>query len=463
MLNPSRACCCVVSPCACGAGPEGYSPVTGSQFIYEIVFPGSTGKVQVDQRCNDVQIVVEDVQGEIDQDNVVHGLYCGRCAGDFQSTPPCTDASGVCVSPTSGYTYCNSNTLTPITAANAYILDIGVERETTTCGFDLNNQTALVIWADIVPYVNVCEYPVSYGCSPPGNAYPCIATTSSTKCRLLEGDSGEIQFGGSTAGSCCHPWQIYQTRVQGGLSVEAPYSSAGTIRFTWAGSTYSSGWVASLTSSTNGPDGNPTISTSGCVYRHRTRSTTACAAADGPTSGSCSSTTMGTSAGCGACTFADCCCQTEVAIQFKVWQRYYTMGWTSQTAYGNLTGPTSISNTITAYYRGCHDPRLYSTSTSAGASRVLKLDRATITLATPPLVSAIQYRKTPGVTPLDGTDCIAWSLYTEADPATVYSLSTVEDDAACTCTTPGGCNAITREAAIARGVPDEIIVNRITP
>ena len=88
---------------------------------------------------------------------------------------------------------------------------------------------------------------------------------------------------------------------------------------------------------------------------------------------------------------------------------------------------------------------------------------AAFSLASVPLISAIQYRKAPGATIEDGTDCLAWSLYTEADPATVYSLSTVTDSTTCTCTTPGGCNAITREAAIARGVPDEIIVNRITP
>jgi len=463
MLNPSRACCCVASPCACDPIFQEYLPVTGSQFIYEIVFPGSTGKVQVDQRCNDVQIVVDDVTGYID-DDIVHGLYCGRCEGDFSSTEGCETAlNGDCVSPgiSDIYVYCNSNTLTPIGAANAYILDIGVERETTTCGFDLNNQTALTIWVDIAPYANICDYPIAFGCSPPGNAFPCIATVNTAKCRLLTDDIGEIQFRGS--GSCCHPWQINSTRVQGGLSVEDPYSSAGTIRFTWAGSTASSGWVASLTSSTNGPDGNPTIQTSGCVYRHRTRATTACATADGPTSASCSGTTMGTTEECGACTFTDCCCQTEVAIQFKVWQRYYTMGWTSQTAYGTLTGPTSVSSTITAYYRGCHDPRLYSTSTSAGATRVLKLDRATISLGSVPLISAIQYRKALGATIEDGTDCLGWSLYTEADPATVYSLSTVTDSTACTCTTPGGCNSITREAAIARGVPDEIIITRITP
>jgi hypothetical protein len=460
MLNPSRACCCVASPCACGAGPETYLPVTGSQFIYEIAFPGSTGVVQVDQRCNDVQIVVEDVTGYIDDDDVVHGLYCGRCSLDFQSTPECTNSGGACVSPTTTYAYCNSNTITPINAANAYILDIGVERETTTCGFDLNNQTALLIYVDIAPYPNFCEYPISYGCSPPGNVFPCVATTSTVKCRLLSDDIGEIQFRGS--GLCCHAWQINSTRVQSGLSVEAPYSSAGTLRFTWAGSTASSGWVASLTSSTNGPDGNPTISTAGCSYRHRTRATNACANADA-TTGGCSGTTMAAGVGCGACTFTDCCCQTEIAIQFKVWQRYYTRGWTSQTTFGNLSGPTSVSNTVTAYYRGCHDQRLYSTSTSAGATRVFKLDRATMTLGSVPLISAIQYRKPPGVTIEDGTDCLAWSLYTEADPATVYSLSTVTDSTSCTCTTPGGCNALTRDAAIARGVPEEITVTRITP
>lgn len=436
MLNPSRACCCVASPCACDPIFQAYSPVTGSQFIYEIAFPGSTGKVQVNQRCNSVQIVTADEPGFIDDDGVVHGLFCSQCEFD----------------PSGPFAFCNSNTLTPFTASDARFDDIGVERETTSCGFDLNSQTSLHIWSDIVPYGNVCDYRIIY--LPNGTTGPGLV-----KCRLL-GEYG-LEFLGE--GSCCHPWRIHHSVVQSGLSVEDPYSSAGTLRFTWAGASSGSGWIASLTSSTNGPDGNPTIQTSGCVYRHRTRATTVCATADGPTSTSCSSTTMNTSAGCGACTFTDCCCQTEVAIQFKVWQRYYTRGWTSQTTYGNLTGPTSVSNTITAYYRGCHDPRLYSTSTSAGASRVLKLDRATISLANVELISAIQYRKAPGVTIEDGTDCIAWSLYTEADPATVYSLSTVEDSTTCTCTTPGGCNSITREAAIARGVPDEIIVNRITP
>jgi hypothetical protein len=431
--------------------------VTGSQFVYEIAFPGSSGFVQVNQRCNDVQIVVEDVTGYIDEDDVVHGLYCAR-QGFQQSTKPCTSGAGGTCADGAPYFFCEEDTLTILTATNAYIQDIGVERETTTCGFDLNNQTALLIYVDIAPYPNFCKYPTAYGCAS-FLSFPCVATTSASKCALLVGDGGGVQFYG---GPSCHPWQINSTRVQGGLSVEAPYSSAGTLRFTWAGSTGSSGWVASLTSSTNGPDGNPTISTAGCVYRHRTRATNACANADA-TTGGCSGTTMAAGVGCGACTFTDCCCQTEIAIQFKVWQRYYTKGWTSQTTFGSLSGPTSVSNTVTAYYRGCHDPRLYSTSTSAGATRVFKLDRATMTLGSVPLISAIQYRKPPGVTIEDGTDCIAWSLYTEVDPTTVYSLSTVTDSTSCTCTTPGGCNALTRDAAIARGVPDEIIVTRITP
>ena len=475
MLNPSRACCCVASPCACDPVFQAYLPVTGSQFIYEIVFPGSTGVVQVDARCNDVQIVVGDVQPGGPEDGEYWGLWCMNetyvNAFGQSSNKPCTTIPGTdCCEPGDPYGACNQDDPTPFVASNAFIQDIGVERETTLCGFDLNNQTALVIYADLGPYPNYCSYHEINSCSPGDplgdcgllGLFPCIKTYSANKCRLIGGDSVSeyFQFKGPYY---CHPWQINSTRVQGGLSVEPPYSSAGTLRFTWAGASSGSGWVASLTSSTNGPDGNPTISTVGCAYRHRTRANTVCATADGPTSGSCSGTTMAASAGCGACTFTDCCCQTEVQIQFKVWQRYYTMGWTSQTAYGTLTGPTSVSSTITAYYRGCHDPRLYSTSTSAGSTRVLTLDRATISLGSVPLISAIQYRKSPGVTIENGTDCIAWSLYTEADPAAVYSLSTVEDSTACTCTTPGGCNSITREAAIARGVPDEIVITRITP
>jgi len=152
-----------------------------------------------------------------------------------------------------------------------------------------------------------------------------------------------------------------------------------------------------------------------------------------------------------------------VQIQFTVWAQYYTRGWTSQTTFGNLGGPFNISNTITAYYRGCHDPRLYSTSTNAGASRVLTLDRATITMSSTALISAIQYRKAPGTAPEDGVDCIGWNLYSETNPSSVYSLSTVVDTTECTCTTGGGCNAITAEAAIARGVPANITITRITP
>jgi hypothetical protein len=94
---------------------------------------------------------------------------------------------------------------------------------------------------------------------------------------------------------------------------------------------------------------------------------------------------------------------------------------------------------------------------------VLKLDRATISLASVPLLSAIQYRKAPGVAAEDGTDCLNWTLLTDIEPSSGYSLSTVVDATECTCTTPGGCNSITRDAAIARGVPEEIIVTRITP
>jgi hypothetical protein len=455
MLNPSRACCCVASPCSCDPVTTSYNPVGGSQFIYEIAFPGSTGKVQVNSRCNDVQVVVEDVVGGIGPDGEINGLYCAR-QGFQQSTKPCTSSvEGTCADG-APYFFCEEDTLTILTAASAYILDIGVEQETTTCGFDLTNQTALWIWANLVPYPNFCKYPTAYGCAS-FLSFPCVATTSASKCALLVGDGGGVQFYG---GPSCHPWQIQFVSVQGGLSVGDTYSTAGTLRFTWAGGA-GSGWIPSLTSSTNGPTGSPTINTAQCVYRHRTRASNACASADG-TSGGCTGSTMFAQAGCGACD-TSCCCQTEVQIQFTVWAQYYTRGWTDQNTQGNLGGPFNISNTITAYYRGCHDPRLYSTSTNAGASRVLTLDRATITMSSTALISAIQYRKAPGTAPEDGVDCIGWNLYSETNPSSGYSLSTVVDTTECTCTTGGGCNAITAEAAIARGVPANITITRITP
>jgi hypothetical protein len=173
---------------------------------------------------------------------------------------------------------------------------------------------------------------------------------------------------------------------------------------------------------------------------------------------------MAAGSGCGACTVTECCCETEVSIQFKVWQTYHRRGWTSQTEYGNISDPVSVYNTITAVYRGCSDQRLYAPVSNADANRVLRLDRANISLTSVPVISALQVRKAPNTSPDNGADCLAWNLITDQEPTPPsFALSTVEDSRECSCTTSLGCNAITAERAIEIGIPAEIVVKRITP
>jgi len=164
--------------------------------------------------------------------------------------------------------------------------------------------------------------------------------------------------------------------------------------------------------------------------------------------------------GPGACIADDCCCETEIAIQFRVWQTYYTRGFVARAVTGNVTGPHHISNTITAYYRGCHDPRLYSSSTIGPESRTMKLDRATVGLATIPqgLIVGKQWTKYFVGAALD---CLAGDYGSVSNP---HSFSVVEDEALCGCVTQVSSeSAFTAVRAIEIGVPAEITVTRITP
>jgi hypothetical protein len=118
---------------------------------------------------------------------------------------------------------------------------------------------------------------------------------------------------------------------------------------------------------------------------------------------------------------------------------------------------------VKAFYRGCHDPRLYSESNVGLPTRTLMLDRAQVQLAslTESELKATQYSKVSAYVP--PYDCIA----SFGAAAVEASLSTVVDPRECSCQPLGSasaaCTAITAARAIEIGIPESIVVSRITP
>jgi hypothetical protein len=443
MLNPSRACCCVASPCSCGteSGSTAFLPVTGSTFTYEVAFLGYTGKVQLSSIVSGIDIRLAGLPGNT---NPGAGDTGGRaCVTDSTSGIGCTTCSDA------------------VTAqGRAYISDYDRETTTTDCGFDLTPDAAVFIGVQIMAELGGCGTKTVSG-----TTYPCYPSYFDDGGSLIPGfitDTGTY--------TCAALWTINVVGVHPGLAVSDPYSTAATIRFSWNGN-LSNSFTPSLTSSTNGPTGSPTISTAGCYYLHRARSTTACANESGgvgPYSNVCTARPLlgGTTAGdgAGACVSNSCCCETEIAIRMIVWQDYYTRGYTAQGIIGNVSGPTSLSCTITAYYRGCHDPRLYSSATAGLVTRTLTLDRATINLATLPSSGKgwTKITSDPVNSRIDA-DYGNGFLYL-GGTVPVESTSTVVDSRTCACTTGvSGASVITAARAIEMGVPEEITVSRITP
>ena len=465
MLNPSRKCCCVASPCSCGGvtSSENYAPVDGA-FIYEVQFPGSTGRVQLSQVVSGTDVRVTGLPNNADPNaGFTGGIYClsSDCVAVSNTTTPCTFVNGLCDIP---YGECNN----PIITGFDYVfLDgptvveaLDFEITTTTCGFDLTDDAGALIAFYITPFPNTCGTASYYICG--GVTFNECQVLYQTDCTPAWFDNGDsslptFPFAGVGNGSsqyCCPPYIINVVQTLPRLRVHEPYSTAGTLRFSWAGYP-STSYTTSLTSSNPGPTGSPTISTQFSTYAHRNRSSSSCAT-------SCAVPTFDTGSSCGACSSDACCCETEVCIAFTVHQDYDRMGFIGLNNYG-VEASGSKNNFIRAFYRGCHDPRLYSEATVGLPSRTLKLDRAQVTLASLTLTELrnSQYTKISAYSPPG--DCI--ENYGAA--SIQASTSSVVDDRTCTCqplaSASSNCLAFTRERAIEIGIPETITVTRITP
>lgn len=466
MLNPSRTCCCVASPCSCEGvtSSEDYAPVNGT-FIYEVQFPGSTGRVQLSQVVSGTEARVIGLPNNADPNaGPTGGIYCNssNCVAVVNTTTPCTFVNGLCDVANNGE--CNNPLITGFDYVflngPTFVEAVDFEITTTTCGFDLADDAGALIAFYITPFPNTCGTASYYFCG--GPTFSECQVLYQTECNPIPYDIQDSvlpTFPGAGVNNgasefCCPPYIIYLVRTLPRLRVHDPYSTAGTLRFTWTGYP-STSFTASLTSSNPGPTGSPTISTQFSTYAHRNRSSSSCAT-------SCAVPTFSNGSSCGACSSDACCCETEVCVAFTVHQGYDRMGFIGLNNYG-VEASGSKSNFIKAFYRGCHDPRLYSEATVGLPSRTLKLDRAQVNLATLTLTELrnSQYTKINSYSP--PYDCI--EAY---GPAAVQaSTSSVVDDRTCTCQPLASANpeclAFTRERALDIGIPETITVTRITP
>ncbi len=443
MTNAARSCCCSDAPAVCSCAPESgtnaYRPLFNTgQFIYEVDFPGYAGRVQLNRTVSGVEVRTAGLPGNKDPNaGPTGGQYCIR------AYPPGGDCA-----PYLAYSI-----------ASAYISIYDREETTTDCGFDLDQYSAVFIAAVIIPAPNTCG-------SDGGQCYPSYYD---------DGDSvlpGFITDTGSPTAAAL--WLVNAVGVMPGLRVEEPYSTAGTIRFTWNGGITES-FTASLTSSTNGPTGSPTILTNGCYYLHRARSNTACANSSGATAinvctyrpllGNLPSGFPVSGDGPGSCQSDSCCCETEIAIQFRVWQTTYKRGYVGLGTFGDIAGPSHESNTVTAYYRGCHDGRLYSATSTEPATRTMKLDRVAFQLADLP-ASGKGWSKLGPINPVNNRINANYGngVLGLAGAAPVESTSVVVDSRSCGCTTGiTGETVMTAARAIEIGVPETIVVRRVSP
>lgn len=402
-MNPSRACCCTASPCDCAPStqtPISYAGTLGD-FTYTVDFTGSSGGPFVQSRVNQVTTRLRN-HGPYDDGECTAGMYCDPV---FPST------------------------CTPTLAAipNALILDEDVEIETRSCGFALTNNVGVIIGYQWFPIPGYCA---SIGCS--GDTLLADNWPNGPLPRTI----GGIQV--------APKWLLGEI-----------FSSAATIRFRRNSTT---GFACDLTSSTNDYFGSPTVTAAQCKYLHRVPSGWP------PCPGTSSGNQCGQSSGYGEagltytlpCVASSCCCRSELRVRFTVAQRIDERYWATPTSTISVKPATSTqaSMTITAYYYGCVDARLYSASSTQPALRNFTLDRAAVSYASG-LDTVSRYGL--GDVPSNPIPVVQVS---DCGGAGSPSTSTVVSDDGCTFCSG---SILTAEGAMALGVPGAVSVTRTTP
>lgn len=405
-MNPSRACCCTASPCDCApsnATPIPYAGTLGD-FTYTVDFPGSSGGPFVQQRVNQVTTILRN-HGPYgpDQDLCAAGMFCDPPAG--------------------------SSCTAPLAAIpNAVILDEDVEIETRSCGFALTNNVGVIIGYQWFPISGYCA---SVGCP-------------------------DATLFAEQWGNGPYPRTIGGIQVAPKWLLGEIYSSAATIRFRRNSTT---GFACDLTSSTLDYFGSPTVTAADCKYLHRVPSGWP------PCPGTSSGNQCGQSSGYGEagltyslpCVASSCCCRSELRVRFTVAQRIDERYWATTNPYPITVKPatsTQASMTITAYYYGCVDARLYSASSTQAALRSFTLDRASVTYASG-LDSVSRY----GIGDVPSNP-LPYVQVSNCGPLGSPSTSTVVVDDGCTFCSG---STLTAESAMALGVPGAVSVTRTTP
>jgi len=400
----------------CAVGPLAPLASTGyGDFTYLVDFTGSSGPPHTQSRVSQITSLVDDIPAYND----------GECAQGI-----------ACV-----YSYCPTGTLpTQLVDHPAGMLeDEDIEIETRACGWPVENNTGLNIGYIWDPIIYACP-PDSCGQSPTLVAENWFSNAGAAPKKIK--------------GILTYPRYLLGTL----------YSSAATIRFRRKTSNLS-GFDCDLTSSTLDSTSTPTVTAADCRYYHR-MGTASCG--DGSAPGdNCIRASGGSTYDYGyasdppspACAPDLCCCKSELRVRFRVVMDITEMGWatTAVNSYGPIAGTTApVVMTVTAYYYGCTDARLYSASSTQPALRNFTLDRAAVSWVgdlTAPDRYGLGDSPTYGIPAIStGGPCF--------DAGRSASTSTVVADDGC-----GTCTGTVLDAttAISIGIPASVAVTRSTP
>jgi hypothetical protein len=400
----TRQCCCGA---ACDCAPTNASPIayagTLGDFTYTVDFPGSSKGPFVQSRVSQVttQLRNHGPYGP-DQDQCAEGMLC-------------VDAFGVPCGPLKAI-------------PQAKILDEDVEIETRTCGFELTNNVGVIVGYNWFPIANNCDLP---GC--PG------------------GHLEAVQWGNGPIPKTIGGIQVAPKWLLGQI-----FSSAATIRFR---RNTLRGFACDLTSSSNDFFGSPTVTAANCKYLHRVPSGWP------PCPGTQVVNSCGQYFGYGEpnltfslpCIATDCCCRSELRVNFKVAQRIDERHWATTAPYPISVKPgtsTQAVITITAFYYGCTDTRLYSASSTQPAVRVFTLDRASVTYA-----SGLDTVSRYGIGDVPANP-LPYVQVTDCGALGAPNTSNVDNSSGC-----NFCSGsiLSAASAFSMGVPRSVAVTRTTP
>lgn len=472
MLNPSRKCCCGGAPgciCAPSSIVPRYVAQPGTPFSYSIRFPGYTGKVRIDMAATGAEIRTGGLPASIPSGAAgvpYGGIYCDQCDAiniRCVTTNPCTDETTWCGEDHNpSYPNGGNGPASLKTGADLVIEELGLELTTYPCGTELTNDSVALVVTYLTPMPNPCSS-YEYTACIFGNCVRTLNECDSGACQCWpqvfddqDSDCKTPTFYERGSEYCCWPLSVYVSQILPGLTVTDPLPTDADLTVSWNGS--GSSWTYS--------SNNDRVSV--FDYSHRIRTNTECA--DGGSSGLvCSSSSALNASNFSLLTdcdpVGDCCCESQLIIQFACSQTYQRRGLVGVTQLGHIGNAVEAITTFRAVYRECDDGKLYETATIGKPNRSMRLVKCEVISLT-------------NIAPLYRGEWSMLSSFIPAQMCTInennrlfgplseYKAPTIAyyTEADCACYRAAGSSFyMTPEDAIAIGVPGLVLMQRTTP